>query len=179
MLKGLIAALLHCDVENITECVIENPIVLGREISAKDTAMDLKVLVNHRERINMEMQVRQHTAWKERTILYLCRSADDISVGEDYGEMKKTLHISILDFNLISGSKDFYSEFYLMNKKTSEIYTDKIGLSVLELKKLKYADKKKQETSLYRWGRLLKAETWEEIAMLAEKEKTMQDVGPP
>lgn len=127
----------------------------------------------------MEMQVRQHTAWKERTILYLCRSADDISVGEDYGEMKKTLHISILDFNLISGSKDFYSEFYLMNKKTSEIYTDKIGLSVLELKKLKYADKKKQETSLYRWGRLLKAETWEEIAMLAEKEKTMQDVGPP
>ena len=47
--------------------------------------------------------------------------------------------------------EDFYSEFYFMNKKTSEIYTDKIGLSVLELKKLKYADKKKQEMKESVW----------------------------
>lgn len=178
MLKGLAAALLCRDVEDITECIIENPIVLGKEITAKDIVMDLKILVNGREHINMEMQVRRHPAWEERTVIYLCRSVDDISVGEDYEKMKKTLHISILDFNLFPGSKDFYSEFYLMNKKTSQIYTDKIGMRVLELKKLKYADKKQQETSLYRWGRLLKAKTWEEIAMLAEKDKTMQDAGP-
>ncbi|MCX4320857.1 MAG: hypothetical protein OSJ44_14240 [Lachnospiraceae bacterium] len=45
--------------------------------------------------------------------------------------MKKTFHISILDFNLFPQTKDFYSEFYLMNNKPFDIYTDKIGIRVL------------------------------------------------
>ncbi|MCX4320858.1 MAG: hypothetical protein OSJ44_14245 [Lachnospiraceae bacterium] len=36
MLKGLVSAFLCCSVEKITECIIENPIVLGKKMDEKD-----------------------------------------------------------------------------------------------------------------------------------------------
>ena len=59
--------------------------------------------------------------------------------------------ILLAQHNEVTAVDVFQEKVDFMNKKTSEIYTDKIGLSVLELKKLKYADKKKQEMKESVW----------------------------
>ena len=55
-------------------------------------------------------------------------------MGEDYGNVLPTYHIGILDFWLPYKTKEFYSEYRLMNVGNNELYSDKLGINVLNLK---------------------------------------------
>lgn len=174
-LTGLLAALLYKPVESITDIVIMNPIELGETIDDKTCILDIKLILNNSKIINIELQVTKYEFWIERSLIYLCRAFNNLSVGEDYGKVLPTYHIGILDFWLPDKTKEFYSEYVLMNKRNHEIYSDKLGINVLNLKSVGDDSVIEEPKELYEWAELFKATTWEEIRMLAEKNEYIAD----
>lgn len=56
-LRGLIAALLGLKQEGIQQVEIQNPIVLGERIEEKTFVLDIKILLNNKTILNIEMQI--------------------------------------------------------------------------------------------------------------------------
>ena len=174
-LKGLLSALLNIPKTEIKEVTILNPIILGETIDDKTCILDLHLRLNNNELINIEMQVEDLGNWPERSISYLGRTFDQTKCGGDYSDIRTTIHIGILDFNLPHLTPEFYSEFKLMNVKNHEIYSDKFVLRVLHLKSLENDSIKKEPAELYYWAKLFKATTWEELKMLAKNNSDIED----
>jgi hypothetical protein len=64
----------------------------------------------------------------------------------------------------------FYSNYYMMNEKTHKIYSDKLRLSVVDLTQIELATEEDCYYNIDLWASFFKAETWEAIKMLAEKD---------
>ena len=176
ILRGLVSALLDLPMGEITECIIENPIILGETIDEKSCVMDVRILLNSKKRLNIELQTTNYGDWPDRSLLYLCRAFDQLPKGSKYSELKPTIHIGILDFTLFPEEPEFYAEYKLLNTKTHRIYNSKFALRVLDLTQLENVPKEQRESDLYYWAKLFLATSWEEVAMLAEKKEIIKEV---
>lgn len=187
-LRGLICALLSLRESEIKSLQILNPIELGKTIDDKTCILDIKLILNSNVVINVEMQVRSVDCWPERSLIYLCRAFDQLKTGEDYLEIRPTIHIGIIDFHLPKLIPKFFSGFQMTDEETREVYSDKFILHVLNLKVLddmenpeisenirkKYAEEiAKRNPELYKWAKLFKATTWEELKKLAENNESI------
>ena len=77
-LKAMVASLLHIKVEDVTDIVITNPIVLGETIKDKEFHLDISAVLNNSRKINLELQNIRVIGWTERTLAYICRSFDQL-----------------------------------------------------------------------------------------------------
>ena len=173
-LRGILCAILSMKPEEITSLRITNPISEGDAIDDKNMILDVKLEVNHKQIINLEMQVENWGNWPERSLTYLCRMFDQLKSGEDYKSVKKTIHIGILDFTPKDFPEILYSDYFLYNLKTRHKYSDKFGIYMLQLNQLGNPEDEKNMPDIYYWAQLFKATTWEEIQMLAQKNETIQ-----
>ena len=133
VLKGLIASLLHMEMEDIQSVIIKNEIILGKHIPDKAFILDIRVLMNDNSIINLEMQVVDQCNWVERSMSYLCRCFDNLSKGDDYINAKPVVQIGLLDYTLFPDAPEFYASYYFMNEKSHKIYSDKLRISVVDL----------------------------------------------
>ena len=99
---------------------------------------------------------------------------DQLKTGEDYINVKKTIHISIMDFTPNDFPKVLYSEYFLYNLKTGHKYSDKFAIYMLQLNQLGNPKDERDIPEIYYWAQLFKAKTWEEIQMLAEKNECIK-----
>ncbi len=172
-LSALLSALLHLNPDDITQVTILNPIELGETIRDKEFLLDIKLELNRRSHINLEMQVINEKDWPERSLCYLCRTFDDLNRGEDYLEIRPAAQIGILNFTLFPDSPEFLSNYYLMNAKNHKIYSDKFRLTVLDLTQRNLAT---DEDIFYLtdiWAAFFHAATWEELKMLADQNTSL------
>jgi len=179
VLKHLICSLLHLQQEDIRSVKVTNPILLGavqtEDFDGKTFVLDINVLLNDQTLINLEMQVADYRNWPERSMAYLCRNFDRLQSGQDYMEIKPTIHIGFLDFTLFPEHPEFYATYMMMNVKNHHIFTDRIALSVVNLKHMELATQEDREWKIDYWASLFKATTWEELKMLAEQNPVMGD----
>lgn len=179
VLKQLICSLLHLQQEDIRSVKVTNPILLGavqtEDFDGKTFVLDINVLLNDQTLINLEMQVADYRNWPERSMAYLCRNFDRLQSGQDYMEIKPTIHIGFLDFTLFPEHPEFYATYMMMNVKNHHIFTDRIALSVVNLKHMELATQEDREWKIDYWASLFKATTWEELKMLAEQNPVMGD----
>lgn len=180
-LRGLLSALLHIDINDITDIVILNPIEPGNDISEKECILDIKLELNHSTIINIEIQARYQDFWPERTITYLCRNFNQLKAGQGYNSIKPCIQIGILNNDLFKPddprfTTDFYSVYRLLNVTNHKEYSSKFEIRVLSLNQLENAsmEDKNDPNGLYQWARLFKASTWEELKMIA-KDNPMMD----
>ena len=173
-LRGLLCAMLSMKSEKITDIVVTNPIQEGDTVDDKNVILDIKVEVNKSQIINLEMQVENLGNWPERSLTYLCRMFDQLKSGEDYKNVKKTIHIGILDFTPKDFPHIFYSNYFLYNPQTGHKYSDKLGIYMLQLNQIGNLEDEKEMPELYYWASLFKATTWEEIQMLADKNESIK-----
>lgn len=126
-LKDLIAALLRIELKEIVSLEILNPILPGQDIDHKSCIMDILVLLNGNIRVNLEMQVLDEGNWNERGVYYLAENLLDLKKGEDYKNLKTTVQIGILDFDLWkSGKNPFYQVYELWNTEHDRVFTNKM-----------------------------------------------------
>lgn len=168
VLKGLISSLLNLEPAQIQKIIIQNPINLSEDISAKDFIMDIKVLLNDKSLINLEMQVNNEHNWAERSLSYLCRTFDHLYRGQDYEEALPVHHIGFLDFTLFPDYPEFYATYQLLNIKTHYLYSRKFSLSVIDLNQIDLATVEDKLYGIDHWARLFKSRTWEELKMLVK-----------
>ena len=121
------------------------------------------------------MQVANLFNWHNRSVSYLCRSYDQLNKGEDYISIKPVIHIGFLDFPLTGRTPEFYSTYKLINVKNHEVYSDNITLSVVDLNQIELATKEDKAYHIDYWASLFKADSWEVIKMLAEKDNYIKE----
>ncbi len=87
--------------------------------------------------------------------------------GEGYSDLKKTVCINILNFNLFDCDEP-YSKFQLLEENRHELLTDKCAIYFFELLKLDKEIDKDNARKL--WLQFVNAETSEELDMLNKTE---------
>ena len=163
IVKGFPMALLDLKEYEIKKIEITDPFTLGENDEEKEGILDIKLILNQNRKINIEMQNTYQDDWTERSLFYNCRMfTDGLKKGHPYGEIPPCIHVGILNFNQMI-SPNYYHKFSLMDEKTKEIYSRKFQFHMIELKKLKYVKEKQKKKPLYRWAKLIAAQTWEEL----------------
>lgn len=181
-LKGFLAAKLGRDPNDITSLEVMNPMETGSSVEDKDIILDVKVRLNHLVIIDIEMQVAHYDYLPDRFLYQLCRIySNSLPKGRDYGVLPPVIHIAIMDKDLfpngdIRNTGDFLSEYYLTNIKNKHIYTGNFHLEVVSLKYLNNAIDKDDPNGIYRWARLFKSTTWEELIMIAKNNEYMESI---
>jgi len=175
-LKGLLCALLHLPSQDIKDIEITNPIIVGESCEDKEIRMDIVVILNNNEHIDLEMQASHFTNWTVRSICYLSRMYDSLIHGEDYSDVRPSIHIGILDHTLFPQNPCFHSQNLLMDKHTQQIYSDKFALNVLDLTQIDLATDEDKQWKIDYWAKIFKANTWEELKMLTANQEDFKTV---
>ena len=75
--------------------------------------------------------------WDKRILFYLSKMyGEQAKKGESYDQIKKCIHVSILNFIHFPEDKKCYRVINLCDIHTGEVYTDLFEIHILELKKL-------------------------------------------
>ena len=169
ILRGFCGAILCVPPEEIEDITLLPKQLRKKYPEEKYGILDVHVWVNNGERMNIEMQSISYDYWQERSLFYLAKMyTDQIHEGEDYDNLKKCIHVGILDFTLFNHDR-YYSRFHIWEDMNHELYTDKLEIHILELRKL--AKYEYPQTELLRWAKFFGAKSREEIRMLAEQDK--------
>ena len=174
-LIGLASALLHLNPEDIKDIEITNPIILGESINAKTFILDVNILLNNSRMLNLEMQVNNLHNWENRSLCYLCSNFSQLNKGDAYEDIKPVINIGILDYTLFEDAPEFYAQYELLNKKTHRRYSDKLGISVLDLTQINMASDEDKAYGIDTWAAVFKAKTWEELRMAVQSNEYMKD----
>lgn len=86
-------------------------IELGKSIDEKTYILDIKVLLNDKTIIHLEMQVINQHDWLDRSPSYLCRSFDRLEHGKAYQLAKPVIQIGLLNFTLFPEHPEFYATY--------------------------------------------------------------------
>ncbi len=175
VLRGLICSLLHLSEQKVLSVEIINPIILGEAVTDKEFRLDINVNLNNHTLINLEMQIANKLNWRERSVMYLCRSFDHLSHGQNYSEAKSAIHIGFLDYTLFKERPEFYASYKLINVKNHQKYSDNLTLNVVDLSRIDLATEEDKHYHIHEWALLFKSTTWEEIKMLASKDEYLQE----
>ena len=155
VIAALISDLLDIPRASIKEILIDNVELTPETIRQKFSRLDLRLNVDGRI-INIEMQVNHEPAFKERTLFYWSKLyAGELGAGDEYGVLKQTICINIINFNLFD-CEDYHSHFRIKEDSRGEMLTDKFSIHFFELKKL---GKVKRNQRMEDWLRLINAET--------------------
>ncbi len=163
VLRAFVGDILDIPRGKIKQIKVENPNILPALIDGKQGQMDLKMSVDDRI-VNIEIQLCNKGDFIDRSLFYWGRMVgDELKSGEDYIELKKTISVNILDFDLFDWEKPF-SSFSIHEDENNALYTDKCAFLCFELKKVNNIIDKNDCKKL--WMQLIKAETEEELDML-------------
>lgn len=168
--RGFIAALLDVHPEDIKETTLL-PTILQQEYNEdKIGILDVLVKLEDGTQIDMEMQVSYYKYWDARVLFYLSKVfSGQLKKGEPYDQLKKCIHVSVLDFIHFTEDDICYRTVHLRDDKTGRKYSDLMEIQVLELKKL--PEEMSSEDSIISWMRFFGGKTREEFRDMADKNK--------
>ena len=170
--QGFIAAILNVRPEEIAKTELLSTHLRKEHKDDKLGILDVRVVLDDGTQLDMEIQVAPFELWPERSLFYLAKIyTDQMHEGDDYDKLKKCIHIGILDFELFSEDKEYYSRFHIWEDDRRIKYTDKFEIHIFELPKLKKYEY--PETELLNWMCFMNAEKREEFEMLADKNEYM------
>ena len=79
------------------------------------------VELNGDTKINIEIQIKASKHWDKRELFYVAKVyVMDLLAGEDYSKLKRSVSISILDFNLTE--QEEYHNVYLFQDEKGNIF---------------------------------------------------------
>ena len=109
------------------------------EYDGKESRLDILGRTASGTKVNIEMQVNSLAAMGERSLFYWARNYAELKRGEEYDQLKRTIAINILGFNLFSEKQyqNMHSCFGIYDIKTQCQLTDKMEIHFLELPKFK------------------------------------------
>lgn len=175
VLRGLICSLLHLAESEVMSVEITNPVILGEAVKDKEFRLDINVVLNNRVLINLEMQVANKLNWRERSVMYLCRSYDQLMHGQEYLAVRPVVNVGFLDYTLFEENPEFYACYKLINVKNHIKYSDGLTLYVVDLSRIDLASDEDKQYHIHEWAALFKAVTWEEMEALASENEYLRE----
>lgn len=165
MLHSFVASMLDIPQESISEIKITNPELPPETLAGKFSRLDLSLKVDDKL-VNVEIQVKNDADYRDRTLFYWAKLySSELKSGEDYSELKQTITINIINFNMFSG-KDYHTEIAAMIKGTEEVFSDKFSIHFFELKKV--GKKPDPANSRELWLQFINADSEEALDMISQ-----------
>ncbi len=174
VLKAILASVLHMDVDEIKSAEITKEFLLGEEIGDKEFILDVNVVLNDKVITDLEMQVIKESFWCDRSLSYICRSFDNLNQGVEYANVKPVRQVAFCDFTLFEKYPEFHATYKILNVKKPEVeYSNKFIISNIDLTRIDLATEEDKKYGVNKWAQFFKAETWEDMKMLAQKDDTI------
>ena len=184
-LKDFLESILNINIDKIE---INNPEIAKDFYDSKFGVLDLKVTLDNKIIVNVEMQVQNQYNMEERSTYYMSRVfAQQLGENEPYINCKKVIAIDILNFNyykrnnyhsvarmMFEKTKD--EEYVNMGYKNEDKYSTKyIEMHIIELQKFK---KKNPdiETKLAQWLWLFIGGEEEKMRNIGKKNKEIEKI---
>ncbi len=172
--KGFIAALLGVSLEEVEDTMMLPAALGGNWPDDKLGILDVHVLLADGTRMNMEMQVKYFECWDERVLFYMGRMfAGQIKKGEPYEKLQKCIHVSILDFVHFPDDVQCYRTIHFRDDKTGNVYSDKMEIQILELKKLPKEVRTGEDVIL--WMKFFSGKSREEFESVAKANEYLNE----
>jgi len=164
LLRQLVATLLGIRHESIGRFAVTNTEMPAEVVKGKFCRLDINMTVDGRH-VNLEMQVENEGNYRERSLFHWARMySSALPRGQDYGELPRTVVISIIDFDLFDCA-GYHSEFRPLEVSRHEELSDRMSLHFFELRKVPAMELDGMDM-LCLWLLLFKANTEEELERL-------------
>ena len=177
VLRDFLEALLKIEIKGIK---ITNPEIIPYEKGEKRGLLDIKAEINDGTMLDVEMQMKNERNTDERATEYMGKMiSEQLQVGEDYQNLKKSIVIFITNYNFLKRNsyhsvgrmkfdKTLEDEYVNMGyEKEDEVASKYIEVHYIELPKFKKKELSKF-TKLDQWMCIFTQN--KEGIMLAEKE---------
>lgn len=172
--KGFVAALLKTGPEDICETTLLPTILQQDTIDGKLGILDVHIRLENGAQMDMEMQVEYFQYWDKRVLFYLGKMyTGQLKRGEAYEELKKCIHVSILDFICFPEDEECYRTIHLRDDRTGKVYTDMLEIQILELKKLPAGVQTGDE--IMNWMRFFGGKSREEFEIMAKTNEYLDE----
>ena len=159
IIAAFVEDLLEMKRGTIQKIEINNVELSPDELDRKFSRLDLKMHVDNRV-VNIEMQVNYEADFKDRTLFYWSKLySEELAAGDEYGDLKQTICINIINFNTFDCEK-YQSHFKVLETDRHESLSDKLDIYFFELKKIKNSTNHKPMED---WLNLINAETEGEL----------------
>jgi predicted transposase/invertase (TIGR01784 family) len=168
ILIAFLKAVLPLPDDEFEEITLMNPFLANEYPDEKVSILDVKARTASGRRIDIEIQVRNHSALKERIVLYAARMITEQSgEGASYRNLRPVVCIVITDFVLIDNA-NYHNRYRLYDARTRSEFSGLMEVNVLELPKLPEASSG-QDEKLWTWLEFLRLRNKEEMDMLAKQ----------
>jgi predicted transposase/invertase (TIGR01784 family) len=172
LLLSFLKSVLTLPADEYESIAIVDPQLKRETIDDKLGIVDVKVNTKSGKIIHIEIQVLEQAEMAERLTYYNAKMlTSQLTSGQDYDSLQKTISILITDFEIIKNSAKYHHVFQLRDKETGIVFTDLIEINSLELQKI---PKQPDNTAKYDWLQFLKSETEEEFEMIAQNNPVIQ-----
>ena len=151
LLKQFIKAMTHLTDDDLEEIEIKNSTLTKEHVREKDFIVDILLTSKRLHIMNIEMQRKGHGGFLNRIIGYNSREfSSQLSRGQKYTEVKETISLVIVDFNLLKDSDDFL-EHAFFRRKNDKVFTEAQQFYIIDLTKLP----QELTHTQHHWGALL------------------------
>ena len=165
MLQSFLADILDIPYDDIQDIIVAKQELTPETIDGKFSRLDLNLKVSDKL-INVEIQLKGDNDYRDRTLFYWAKLyTSELKSGETYGQLKKTICINIINFNMFDRS-DYHTEIVSSIKDTGEIFSDKFSIHFFELKKVGKEVNPNNRREL--WMQFLNADSEEEFEVLKQ-----------
>ena len=146
----------------------------------KNPILDIKVQLDNKETVNIEMQSISKTDFKERVLFYLAKLYTwNLKSGEHYKKVYPAYSLVFTNFTVFKELKEYCSIFRLRADQNSKvIFSRDIGIVLVELNKFKKKEGLKSFDLKELWCYLIKNAkriTKKELSLISERGSVMRE----
>ena len=110
LLKSFVSSALNIPDEEITGLKIINSEMVPEESDGKFSRLDLNLSYRN-TLVDIEIQLRHTPDYRDRVLFYWAKlHTSELKSGETYDNLKKTISINIIDFNMFKDREDYHTE---------------------------------------------------------------------
>ena len=174
ILGGLLSKIIKEDVENIS--LDSNQNLISKVPEEKMGVLDLRAKIGDNADVEIEVQLKNKHNISERALFYWAKMySSQLKKGEKYKNLKKTIQVLILDFELeeLDSFKNAHAEHKIVDTRDSRVIVFKnLEIHIIELPKImKYPEETEKE--LKRWMEFLINPESEVVKMGAKEDKKL------
>ena len=158
ILKDFLNSILQLkDDDRIKEIVQLNPFNEREYIKDKQSIMDIKIKTEKDEYIDIEVQINDVDDYKKRSLYYWSKLyAESLGKGDSYYELKKSIVINILNFNIIEENDKYHNVFVIKEREDNTLFLEDLEIHYIELDKFKVDKDVNELNDLEEWIVFLK-----------------------
>ncbi len=174
ILGGLLSKIIKENVENIS--LDSNQNLISKVPEEKMGVLDLRAKIGDKADVEIEVQLKNKHNISERALFYWAKMySSQLKKGEKYKNLKKTIQVLILDFELeeLDSFKNAHAEHKIVDTRDSKVIIFKnLEIHIIELPKImKYPEETEKE--LKRWMEFLINPESEVVKMGAKEDKKL------